>query len=184
MYSTDSGSIACLLNLGGVFENEPFFKIRREKVHGYVDQHRPGPAGLRKIEGTLHGARQVFHAVYPVDAFAEGPVDLALVGVLVQVHLLVWMTAVVVRRYVARNDDHRHGIKSRVRHAGGCVGQPRAKVAEHHSNLAGRARIAIGSVGRRLFVTCRDEFDRGILPQRIKYRDDRVATQTEDHFDT
>ena len=76
------------------------------------------------MERALDDPREVGDAIDTVDAFAERPVDLVLVGVLVQVHLLVRMAAVVVGRDVARDHDHRDGIERRVGNAGHRVRQP------------------------------------------------------------
>ena len=142
----------------------------------------PGPSGLREMERALHDARQIVDAVDAVDALAERPVDLALVGVLVEVDLLVRVAAEVVRRHVAGDHDHRDRIERRVGDAGARVGQPRTEVRQQHAGLAGRARVAVGGVGRHLFVARRDEPD-AALPERVEQRDDRVPAQAEDHLD-
>ena len=68
-------------------------------------------------------------AIDAIDALAERPVDLELVGVLVQVDFLVRMAAVVMRRHVARDDDHRDRIERGIGDAGRGVGQARARDA-------------------------------------------------------
>ena len=78
----------------------------------------PGPSGLREVERALHDARQILDAIDAVDAFAERPVDLELVGVLMEVDLLVRMAAEVVRRHVAGDHDHRNRIERGVGDAG------------------------------------------------------------------
>ena len=94
-------------------------QVGGEDVHRHVDQHRPGTPGLREMERALHDARQILDAVDAVDALAERPVDLELIGVLVEVDLLMRMAAVVVRRHVAGDHDHRDRIERGVGDAGG-----------------------------------------------------------------
>ena len=118
------------------------------------------------MERALHDARQIRDAVDAVDALAERPVDLELVGILVQVHFLVRMTAVVMRRHVAGDHDHRDGIERGVGDAGRGVGQPRAEVRQQHAGLARRARVAVGGVRRDLLVTRRDEADAALVRAR------------------
>ena len=64
----------------------------------------------------LDDARQIRHAVHTVDALAERPVDLVLVCIHVEVHLLVRMAAEVVGWDIARNHDHGDGIERGVGH--------------------------------------------------------------------
>ena len=78
----------------------------------------PGPSGLRQVERALDDARQIRDAIDAIDALAERPVDLELIGVLVQVDFLVRMAAVVVRRHVAGDHDHRDRIERGVGDAG------------------------------------------------------------------
>ena len=66
--------------------------------------------------------------------------------------------------------------------AGRGVGEPGPQVRHEHTRLAGGARVPVGRVGGRLFVPCRHEPD-AALAQRVEQTDDRVAAQTEDHFD-
>ena len=89
----------------------------------------PGPSGLREMERALDDARQILDAIDAVDALAERPVDLELVGVLVQVDFLMRVPAVVVRRHVAGDHHHRDRIERRVGDAGAGVGQARARDA-------------------------------------------------------
>ena len=129
----------------------------------------PGPAGLRQVERALDDARQVGGVVDAIDALAERPVDLELIGVLVQVHFLVRMPAVVVRRHVAGDHDHRNRVERGVGDAGGGIGQARAQMRQQHADLAGRARVAVGGVRRHLLVAGRDEAD-AALAERVEER--------------
>ena len=68
----------------------------------------------------------------------------------------------------AEHDDrgriHLRGEQSRDR-----VGCARSGRHEHHTGFPGRASVAIGHMGRALFVSSEDEFDSGI-EKRIEYR--------------
>ena len=142
----------------------------------------PGRPVWREVERALHDARQILGAIDAVHALAERPVDLELVGVLMQVHFLMRMPPVVVRLHVAGDDDHRNRIERGVGHAGGRVGQAGPEMRQHDARLAGGARIAVGRVRRDLFVPRRDEPD-AALAERVEQRDDRVAAEAEDHLD-
>ena len=131
------------------------------------------------MERALHGPRQVLGAIDAIDALAERPVDLELVGVLVQVDFLMRMPAVVVRRHVAGNDDHRNRIERGVRDTGAGVRQPGSEMREEHTRFTGRARVAVGGVRRDLLVPRRDEADPA-LAERVEERDDGVAAEAED----
>ena len=116
-------------------------------------------------------------------ALDERPVDLELRSVRVQVHLLVRMLAVIVRRHIAGDHDHRDRVERGVGHAGGGVGEPRAQVRKKHRCLAGRARVTIGGVGRDLLVPAVDELDLLALRQRRQHSDVGVAAQAENVLD-
>ena len=157
-------------------------QVGGEEVHRHVHQHRAGAAGLAQVEGAFHDPRQVLGAIDAVDALAERPVDLRLVGVLVEIDLLVRVPAVVVGLHVAGDDDHRDRVERGVGDAGGGVGQARAEVRQHDARLARGAGVAVGGVRRHLLVPSADEAD-AALAQRVEEADDRMAAQPEDHLD-
>ena len=157
-------------------------EVGREEVHRHVDQHGAGAARLREVERAFEDPRQIIDAIDAVDALAEGPEHLALVGVGMHQELLVRVTAVVVRRDVAGDDDHRNRVERGIGHARRGVREPRAEVAEHHAHLAGRARVAIGRVRGELLVPRRDEPDLALL-ERVEHPDHRVAAESEDDLD-
>ena len=134
------------------------------------------------MKRALHDARQIGGAIDAIHAFAERPVDLALIGVLMEVELLVGMAAVVMGRNVAGDHNHRDRIERGVGDAGCGIGQARAEMAQHHAGSPGGARVAVGRVRRDLFVAARDEPD-AALAERIEHRDVRVAAEAEDDFD-
>ena len=88
-------------------------EVGGEHVHRHVHEHRTGTPRLRQMERALHDARQILDAIDAVHALAERPEDLELIGVLMQVHFLMRMPAVVVRRHVAGNHDHRESNRAR-----------------------------------------------------------------------
>ena len=134
------------------------------------------------MEGALDDARQVARVVDAVDALTERPVDLVLVGVLVQVHFLVRMAAVEVGLHVAGDHHHRDRIERGVGDAGRRVGQPGTEMGEQDARLAGGARVAVGGVRGDLLVPRADVAD-AAAPERVEHADDRVAGQPEDHLD-
>ena len=134
------------------------------------------------MERALDDPREVGDAIDTVDAFAERPADLGLVGVLVQVHLLVRVAAVVVGRHVAGDHDHRDRIERCVGDAGHRVRQPGSQVRQADADLARRSRVAIGGVGRHLLVPRRDEAD-ATAAERLEKSDVGVPAEAEDHFD-
>ena len=134
------------------------------------------------MKRPLDDARQIGDIVDAVDALAERPEDLELIGVLVQVDFLVRMAPVVVRRHVARDYDHRDGIESGVGDPGRGVGQARTEMGQEHTDFARRPRVAVGGVRGHLLVAGRNVAN-AALPERVEKPDDRVATQPKDHLD-
>ena len=157
--------------------------LLREDVHRHVDQHRPRPAAFGQREclfDDLGEEVRRIHAPRPLD---ERPVDLVLRRVRVQIHFLVRVLAVVMRRHVAGDHHHRDRVERGVGHAGRGVGEPGREVRQHHRCLAGSARIAVGRMRGDLLVTRVDELDLLALRQRREHRDVGVAAQPEDVLD-
>ena len=98
------------------------------------------------MERALHDARQVGRAIDAVYALAEGPVNLELVRILVEVELLMRVAAVEVRRHVAGDHDHRNRIERGVGDTGRRVRQPRAEVRQQDARLPRRSRVAVGGM--------------------------------------
>jgi len=73
----------------------------RPHVHRDVKEHGARSTGLGGPEGALGKPRQVLDPVNAPDALGEGPVNLPLIGIGVEVHLLVGVAPVVVGRDVA-----------------------------------------------------------------------------------
>ncbi len=80
------------------------------------------------MEGLFQDLSHQIGSVHAPCAFHEGTIDLILLRVRVQVHLLVRVFAVVMRWNVARDNHHRDTVQRRIRDPGGAVGQPRRQV--------------------------------------------------------
>src|SRR6266513_481590 len=133
------------------------------------------------MEGALHDARQIFDALHTVDALAKWTIDLALIGIMVQVYLLVRVPAVIVGRNVTSDDHHRYRIESSRRDACARICKPWAKMAQHNTGLARSSCIAIRCMRCDLFVAGGDK-PNATLAQRIQQCNNRVAAQTKDHL--
>ena len=84
----------------------------------------PGPAALGQRERLFDDLGEEVRRVDAPRALDERPVDLVLRRVRVQVHFLVRVLAVVVRRHVAGDHHHRDRVERGVGHAGRGVGEP------------------------------------------------------------
>src|SRR6266480_2988600 len=94
------------------------------------------------MEGPLHDARQIFDALHTVDALAKWTIDLALIGIMVEVYLLVRVPAAIVGGNGPSDDRHRYRIESSRRDACGRSCKPWAKIAQHDTGLARSSCIA------------------------------------------
>jgi hypothetical protein len=98
-------------------------KIRRQEVHGNVNEHGSRPAGRGDVECAFDDAREIRGALDAIHTLAERPVDLALVGILVKVELLMRVTAVVVRGNITGDHDHRDRVERGIGDAGDRIRQ-------------------------------------------------------------
>ena len=154
-----------------------------EDVHRHVDQHRPRASALGENERLLDDLREQVRRIHAPRPLDEGPIDLVLRRVRVQVHLLVRMLAVVVRRHVAGDHHHRDRVERGIGHAGRRVGEPGTQVRQHDRRLVRRPRVAVRRVRGDLLVPRIDELDLLALRQRREHGDVRVAAQAEDVLD-
>ena len=150
----------------------------REHVHRNVDQHRAGLAALGQQERLLDDLGQELGLLDPPGSLHEGPVDLVLRGVGVQVDLLVGVPAEVVRRHVTRDHHHRDAVERGVGHPGGGVGQAGAEVAQHDARPSGHPGVAVGGVRSDLLVAHVHELDVAVR-HGGQYGDVRVTAQPE-----
>src|SRR5437762_9046649 len=109
------------------------------------------------MESTLHDAGQIFSARNAIDALAERPADLKLVGIEVKVHFLMRMTTVVVGLNVPDDSDQRNRVERGIRDTRDGVRQPRPDVEQQNARLPGNSRVSIGGVRRELFMARRNE---------------------------
>ena len=79
--------------------------------------------------------------------------------------------------------DHRDRIHQRIGEAGDRIGRARPRGHQHHADLAGRARIALGHVRRALLVPHQDVLHLVLLEHRIVDRQRRAAGIAEDVLD-
>ena len=91
------------------------------------------------------------------------------------------MLAVVVRRNIARNHDHRDAIKCCVGDTCGAVCQARREVRKHHRRTPRDPRISIRRMARNLFVAYGDEINRA-FGQRRKNSNVGVPAQAKHVF--
>jgi len=136
--------------------------------------------GVSSTMDAYFGAIFIPNILYSI--LIAGTVSPILIRILVQVEFLVRVATVEVRRNVPRNHDHRDRIERCVGNAGHRVRQPGSQVRQADADLARRARVAIGGVGRHLFVPRRDEAD-ATAAERLEKRDVGVPAEAEDHFD-
>ena len=86
-------------------------------------------------------------------------------------------------RHLAGDAHQRDRIHHRVGEPGDCVGRAGAGRDEQDADLAGRARIALGGVGRALLVAHEDVADLFLVEDRVIDRQHRAAGIAEDDID-
>jgi hypothetical protein len=101
-------------------------------IHRNVDQHRAGTATFGEDESFFQDLGEEVCRIDTPDALAERTVNFALGGIGVQVHFLVRVLAVVMRRHVAGDHDHRDRIERGVSDTRSGVGQARREVRQQH----------------------------------------------------
>ncbi|RMU40910.1 hypothetical protein ALP29_201009 [Pseudomonas syringae pv. avii] len=97
-------------------------------------------------------------------------------------------------RYLTGQNHHRNGVHIRRGDTGNGIGCTRAGRHQHHTRLAGGARIAVGHVRSRLLVTNKDMadgrfFEQGIVDMQegttrvpIDVLNSFVTQKADDHF--
>ncbi len=134
------------------------------------------------MKRALHDARQILRAVDAIHALAEWAVDLELIRILMQVHFLMRVTAVVVRRDVAGNDHHRNRVERGIRHSRCGVREPGTQMSQQHARFSRRAGVSVRGVRGHLLVAAGDEAN-AALADGVQKRDVRVTAQTENDLD-
>ena len=152
--------------------------LGREDVHRDIDQDRAGLAALGEQEGLLDDLREQVGAIDAPGPLDEGAVDFELRPVGMEVDLLVRVLAEVVGRYVAGDHHHRSAVESRIGDTRRGIGQAGTQMGEQDRGFAGGAGVAVGGMGRDLFVSDVDELETAVGHSR-KERDVGVPAQTE-----
>ena len=142
-----------------------------------VDHDRAGTAMGRDIKGLVQDRAEavgVHHQIIMLGAVARDADGVA---------FLERVGADQRRRNLPGQHDHRDRVEQRVGDAGDGIGRAGPRGDEHDAGLAGRARIALGGVGRGLFVADEDVLDRRVLEKRVVDRKHRAARIAEHRID-
>ena len=143
-------------------------------VLGQVDHHRAGAAASGDVEGLVHRASQVVDGLDQVVVLGTRTGDAGGVG------LLEGVVADQVRRHLAGQANDGNGIHQR-------VGEPRYRVGgagtgrhQHHADLAGGARVALGRVHGAGLLADQDVAERVLIENGVIDRQYGAARITED----
>ncbi|MNE02827.1 hypothetical protein D3C80_953100 [compost metagenome] len=130
-------------------------------VLGDVHHHRTGAAGLGDIESLLQYFGDFRRMLDDEAVLHDRPGNTDHVG------FLEGIGTDHGARHLA--GQHHHGDRIHIGggNAGDGIGRTRTGSHQHHAGLAGRARVAIGHMGRGLFVADEDVLDRLFLEQGI-----------------
>ena len=137
------------------YENGAVFSLRN------VDHDRPGTPGARDVESLLHRQRQLAHVLDEEVVLDDRPRDAD------RVALLERIEADRRRRHLAGDDDHRDRVHIGGGDAGHGIGDARAGGHQRNADLAGRTRVAVGSVDCGLFMTHQHMLDRLLFVQGV-----------------
>ena len=155
------------------------FPIRRlvdQDIFRQINHHRAGATGFRDVKSFVHHARQVFGFLDQIIMLGRGAGDAGGIG------FLEGIIADQMRRHLAGEADHRHGIHQRIQKPRHRIGGARAGGDQHHANLAGGTRIAFRRVDRRLFVAHQDVANGVLLENCVIDRQHRAAGVAENHL--
>ena len=117
-----------------------------DHVLGQIDDHRAGAAAARHVERLMDRTRQVRHILHQIAMLGAGPGDADDVG------LLKGVVADQMGRHLAGQADHRNTVHHGVGETGDAVGGARTRGHQNDADLAGRTRVTLGRVNRRLLV--------------------------------
>ena len=123
---------------------------RRRDVLRDIHQHRTGPPGRGNGERLLDGGREVVHILHQDVVLHTGARDAH------RVHFLEGIVADEMGCHLGTEHHQRDGIHVGGGDTGHGVRHARAGGHQHHAGAAGGARVAVGRVGRALFVAHQD----------------------------
>ncbi len=145
-------------------------------VLGQIDDDRAGAPAAGDVKRFLDDARDV------LDVLDEEIVLGARARDADEVRFLESVVADHRGRNLARQDDHRSGIHVGVDDSGDGVGGAGAGGDEHDAGASADAGIALGHVGRALFMADEDVLDLRV-EERVVGREDGAAGIAEDYID-
>ena len=160
-----------------MFDGPEVVAGRELDVLGDVDDHRPGATRLGDVERLVQHAGEIVHVLHEPVVLGARTRDAD------RIALLKGVVADQVGRHLTGNADDGNGIHQRVREAGDGVGGAGAGRHERDTHLAGRARVALGSVQRPALLAHEDVLDLVLLEQLIVDRQHRAAGIAENVLD-
>src|SRR5690606_1413272 len=145
-------------------------------VLGDIDQHRARAAGGGDVERLAHDLGNVFGATDHEAVLHDRAADADHVG------FLEGVIADPVRTDLAGDHDHRDGIHVGGGDAGHGIGRTRAGGDQYHTRFASGTGVAVGGMGRGLFVAHQDVLDLVLLEDGIVNVQHRAARITKKVF--
>ena len=89
---------------------EIFVHLSGEHIHRDIDENRARTTGFSKAERTVKDLRKCFHVIDSPASLAHRFHDTVLIAIRMHLDLLMRMTAVIVARNIACDEDHRNGV--------------------------------------------------------------------------
>ena len=156
------------------------FKLDLFQLHvpGHVDQDRARPALLGHAKSLANGAGQVGGGQHQVGALGADGRDAA------NVAFLERLRAQRGAGHLAGDGDHGDAVGLGAHDPGNQVGRAGAGSGYADAGLAGNAGVAVGGVGRGLFVPHQDMTQLWIGPQRVVERQNGSAGVSKEHLHT
>ena len=146
-------------------------------ILGQIDDDRARPAACGHIESLVQDARQVLDRTHKVIVLR------AMAGDADRIAFLESIRADEMGRHLSGEADERNGVHQGVREAGDGIGRAGARGHQQHADLAGRAGIALGRMGRALLVAHQHVLHEVLLEDGVIDRKDRTAGIAENRLD-
>src|SRR5262249_10534412 len=135
-----------------------------------------------QMERLVDDFRKEIGSIDAPGALDKGAVDLELRGIRVEIHFLMRMLAIEMRRDISGNHDHRNRIERGRCNARCRVREPWPEVREYNAGLSAGTRVAIGRVRSNLLMPGIHE-PNGAALELAQHRDVRVTAQAKDVLD-